>query len=534
MKAIAFSLHTQQPLLTTSFQGDPNSDVSYPYVPGSTIRGALIGRYMKLHHLSDLDLTSDEVRRLFFDGNSTRYLNAYLLSYEEKRTLPIPRSWFKDKDAELADEAPEITVYDFSLEKQELDSPKLVKDSFWTTEGGYIRFYKEKRRINIHNQRDRKKGRSQEGQGKIFRYDALDTGQTFQAIILLEDADEVTIRKLLEPADLWLGGSQSAGYGHTKVSDVELHNMWKEVGVTHEKRVNRENLSIILLSDMILRDKWGQYVAMPPSILLQQDPTVAAPLTQILEDKLRIKLRPKASFASNTTVGGFNRKWGLPLPQVQALAAGSVFVFDIEEGQLESEQVRILEVEGIGERREEGFGRLAVNWLEETNFQPQLPALPSTFNQLLLSEASRSIALQMAEKLLHQKLEQQLQKQVGRLTLQDSITNSQLSRLRLVAQQALPTGDCNLVISLLDDLPSNASNELERTKINSRSFKQQLYEWLRAPGCWISNPQELDVSIGDVKRGLADEFAKENKLAEKYTLRLIMAVAKKATKEKDR
>ena len=46
MKAITFSLTTQQPLLATSFQGDPNSDVSYSYIPGSMIRGAVIGRYM--------------------------------------------------------------------------------------------------------------------------------------------------------------------------------------------------------------------------------------------------------------------------------------------------------------------------------------------------------------------------------------------------------------------------------------------------------------------------------------------------------
>jgi CRISPR-associated protein Csx10 len=34
MKAITLTLHTQQPILATSFQGDPNSDVSYSYIPG--------------------------------------------------------------------------------------------------------------------------------------------------------------------------------------------------------------------------------------------------------------------------------------------------------------------------------------------------------------------------------------------------------------------------------------------------------------------------------------------------------------------
>ena len=74
-KIIAISLYTQQPLLATSFQGDPNSDVSYSYIPGSMIRGVIIGRYMKQNGLSELDLEDDEVRRLFFDANSTCYLN---------------------------------------------------------------------------------------------------------------------------------------------------------------------------------------------------------------------------------------------------------------------------------------------------------------------------------------------------------------------------------------------------------------------------------------------------------------------------
>ena len=121
MKAITLTLETQQPILATSFQGDPNSDVSYSYIPGSMIRGAIIGRYLRRHRLSELDLTNNEVKRLFFNANSTRYLNAYLLSQEKKRTLPIPLSWFKDKDVELIEDS-SINVYDFSVDRG--DAPR--------------------------------------------------------------------------------------------------------------------------------------------------------------------------------------------------------------------------------------------------------------------------------------------------------------------------------------------------------------------------------------------------------------------------
>jgi CRISPR-associated protein Csx10 len=98
-----------------------------------------------------------------------------------------------------------------------------------------------------------------------------------------------------------------------------------------------------------------------------------------------------------------------------------------------------------------------------------------------------------------------------------------------VARQALLNGDCNLVLSLLNDLPSNARNQFERTKIGNKSFKEQLEEWLRNPTAWISR---IEVKIADVERKFDDAYARQDKLAEKYTLRLIMAVAKKATKEK--
>jgi len=519
MKAITLSLETLQPVLATSFQGDPNSDVSYSYIPGSMIRGAIIGRYMRQHNLSELDLTSKDVKRLFFDANSTRYLNAYLLSQEKQRTLPLPLCWFKDKDAELKEDSP-ITVYDFSIYKgDDPETPKSVGEYFWTKERGAVKLYKEKRRINIHNFRDRQKGRSTDNQGELFRYDALDAGQTFQSVILCEDGDATTIQMLLvtEP-NIWLGGSQSAGYGHTKIIDLEILNDWDEVGIPAEKRENDEILSITLFSDTLLRNECGQPVADPMLI------------KQAVEEVLNISLpKPSNIFAGSTLIGGFNRKWGLPLPQVPGLAAGTVIFF--EDFEINESQIQQLEVQGIGERREDGFGRVAVNWLKKEEFSVSLPKSSSTSSLPPLKKSgSHLLAEQMAQRLLEQKLEQFLQKQVGYLSLAEGISNSQLSRLQSVARQALPSGDCNLVISLLNNLPSKARNQFERTKIGNKSFRQQLDEWLSNPTDWING---IEVKIAGIERKFDDDRAREDKLAQKYTLRLIMAVAKKATKEKN-
>ncbi|MBD2629618.1 RAMP superfamily CRISPR-associated protein [Trichormus variabilis] len=529
MKAIIFSLHTQQPLLATSFQGDPNSDVSYSFIPGSMIRGAIIGRYMKQRQISDLDLSNDEVKRLFFDSNKTQYLNAYLLSHEEKRTLPIPYSWHKHKDNEFSEVSDSILVYD-RAQKYEIPEdvePKKLEKQFWCLEEQEYTLYTISRRINIHNQRNRQKGRStqpkinrttqqREGEGTIFRYEAIDAGQKFQAVILCNndnDTDAQIINILLNSSlNIWLGGSQSAGYGHTKIEDVKLVNNWNEIDLTASDRTEHDNFTVTLLSDLILRDEWGQYSVIPTS----NTNKTPVPLTQELEKALNTKLKPKCSYASSNIVGGFNRKWGLPLPQVPVLSAGSIFVF--ENIDITPEQIQQLENQGIGERRNEGFGRIAINWLTEEYFDLRKHQQKRSDQPALENEISRNLAYKMAERLLEQKLEQVLLKEIGRLKIEGNISNSQLSRLQLVARQALSTGDCNIVLSLLDNLPTNASKQLE--------------EWLKNPGVWIPNQHNITVKMAGIERKVTDEIARENKLLEKYTLQLIIAVAKKAIKEK--
>lgn len=523
MKAITVTLQTEQPVLATSFQGDPNSDVSYPYIPGSVIRGALIGRYLKRHHLRDDDILQDEsVQRLFFNG-STRFLNAYL-DANGKRTLPIPRSWRKEKGTDLP-----CPVFDLSQNVPEDTSLKSVDGEFCTVQSDLVTLYAVEKRINIHNLRHRRRGRAvpdklntagqvvEAGEGAVFRYEAIDSGQTFQAVILCEDADEQTLKDLLTPADLWVGGSQSAGYGHTKIIKVESLANWVEIGLElpSTERYDRKTLLVTLLSDLILQDEQGHYVA-DPKLVAQQ---------LVLPSQAKLK----SSYTRTTLIGGFNRKWGLPLPQIQALAAGSVLVFD--NVSVTAAQIAAWEAQGLGDRRVEGFGRIAINWLgEHATFNAMLPKSKlSRSSNITLTASSTQLATQMAERLLRQKLDQLLLNQVGRTSIDPiHITNSQLSRLILVARQALTlkNREMDSIQTLLENLPANATGQFERTRMNGsqKSLMQQLKEWINNPKIWISNPPS--VTIANLTMELSDRLARE------YTLRLIMAVAKKATKEK--
>lgn len=510
MKAIVFQLETLQPLLATSFQGDPNSDVSYPYIPGSMIRGALIGRYLSRN--KNVDIVVDELsRRLFFDG-TTRYLNAYPQSQTGKRTFPLLLSWRKEKGEELTEDKP-LEVYDFSIDKKTLDHPpKSLGEGFWIEERGAVRLYNIDRRINIHHSRDRQKGRATAEDGEIFRYDAIDVGQTFQGVILCdreEDAD--IIKTLLDPADIWMGGSRSAGYGHIRISAIQSQDDWQEIEQPAEDRESDNHLKVTLLSDLILQDASGQAIAMPPTDLIAET----------------IGIEPKSVYMESTFIGGFNRKWGLPLLQVPAVKAGSVFVY--EGVNIAADRIRELEREGIGERTIDGFGRIAINWREKEDFKmKKTESNNRNRSSDPLQDESIALAGKMAERILRQKLEAVLLKEVDTYKLHPvTLSNSQLSRLMLVARKAIDEKSDQLLRKLLANLPDNTRRQYEKMKVGASAgvpLRDKLAEWLNNPCKWLEGDIK-EVSIAGQTAPLTDELALE------YTLRLIMAIAKNALKE---
>ncbi len=76
MNALTFQIHLHEPVLVTQGgSGDPNSAVGFDFIPGSVIRGALIGKYIQGRNEDKVDATDKDFRRLFFDGNVS-FLNA--------------------------------------------------------------------------------------------------------------------------------------------------------------------------------------------------------------------------------------------------------------------------------------------------------------------------------------------------------------------------------------------------------------------------------------------------------------------------
>lgn len=463
MRAITYALHLEAPVLAAAPEGDPNSGVTLPYIPGSLMRGAMVGCYLREHSAKDL-ATEPRARDLFFNG-TTRFLNAYLEGPGGERGLPVPLSWKVQKRRKEP-------IYDLSVKpepdpdlgKDEIWQPKSLKGGFCTLQDDGVTVVQPDMQISIHTQRDRVKGRATEDRGAVFRYEALAAGQVFRGVILCE-ADEMAeeLLGLLKTDALFLGGSRHAGYGRVRVFDVSATDGWVETGAEPDAVSQGGGLTFTLLSDAVVRDDTGECAGTLGADLLAEELGVS------------VSLNPDGTHARTAVVGGFNRKWGLPLRQELVAKAGSVYTFTAEED-LPAHTLNGLMEQGIGARRAEGFGRVACNWHATYGELIRLdPEEEKPRAAVTLTGSSARIAQRMANRMLRARLDRQLRERVNAITVHGDISNTQLSEVRVRVRSALAGTDTRAVEDHLSQMAPTAKDQFEDAQIGDQS----LLNWLQ-------------------------------------------------------
>ena len=510
MNALTFQIHLLEPVLVTQLgAGDPNSAIGFNFIPGSVIRGALIAKYL---HGEKGDAANDDFRRLFLDGK-VRFLNAYPRCQSGERTLPTPLSWYAEKEEEKP-------VYDFAVDDSVIENDKsykvwkVVNEPFcctWEDENGkqQTEFYNPVTLIKIHTFRADRQNVTEEG-STIFRYLALDSGQDFAGVILADDRSDLDIiKKILAKNPLFgFGKSHLAGYGRVKIGDVESVNNWVEYDSADVDDDTENDIIVTLLSDAIVRDsKTGAHVTSIKPIL---------------------NVTPVKGFMRTRVRGGFNRTWNLPLPQTLAIEAGSVFVY--KNDPVLRKRLQELESSGIGEKREEGFGRIAVDWIQNKNIIviPPDSSYPLTIK---LEGESADFARKIVNRMLRVKLDEALIRTINTcntMNITDNIHSSQLSRMRVVARRAWSENDANLILQHLEKMKTQAKSQFEHAIIE----RKPLYEWLKeTAGSPNDIKDTLDVSSDELSIGtITPDMPPEMEL--EYTVRLIDGILRKALKER--
>jgi CRISPR-associated protein Csx10 len=351
-RVLTFRIRLIEPLLATGLEGDPNAGTGLNYIPGALLRGAAINGYTGNKCARDADF-----RHLFLDG-STRFLNGYPEIATAQRALPCPLSLFLDKHRPLNSHQVEDHAADGASPSSGVAWRQVAGAApFVNLRAGNSRSVLPSRTVHVHTQRDRRKARAVSGSGAVFRYESLAAGQSFIACVICEPSRAPYITTLLE-GNRCLGGSRTAGYGHVCIEPLDDPvdvDHWSESGglaIGNRTDLRDAALRVTLLSDAVLRDHQSGQHAANLSTLVQ---AIAKPLniaTRTLDDVV--------AFLQAGVVGGFNRRWGLPLPQTAALRMGSVIVF--KNVSVKKDRLQDLLASGIGERTVEGFGRVALDW----------------------------------------------------------------------------------------------------------------------------------------------------------------------------
>ena len=434
MKAIELVIKLQSPLLIarTHF-GDENSRVSLDYIPGNTIKGAVIQQYLMQNSIGEEEMqdADSNVRKLFF-SDAVRFLNAY--PYDEAftdhpRSLPVPFSWFvekKDKENQNNNRA----VWDFAVQPADLEQAKNEpRNYFWQQaegdkESGFrFALVSPGMTSSVHNMSVQPHIKSQQN-STVFRYEVLKASQAFCTYIIADDDSLLAlVDKFIPTGSVYLGGSRGARYGHTEFVKNIITN-WSEYSMSNSE--SNKLVTFTLISDVILRNGSGE-----PTFDFRQA------LTEKMGPKQSVT--PVRSFVKTGTVGTFNRKWGLPTLQDQVILKGSCFVFEFDpQLEPESEQIESLVKMGIGERLSDGFGRVALNLSSIESFVSYTPEIRQN-KVLSLSEDSKPLLKRMATKHLESCVDDAILAylQTIQFNKDRQPENSQLNKLRILSKQAI-------------------------------------------------------------------------------------------------
>lgn len=448
---LIYTLRLNSPAIITTPGGDPNSSSTLAYVPGIALRGAMakvlgdpVGDNSKKQEFHDLVL-----------GGKIRYLNAYPI-VNERRALATPVSLRLRKDD------PENTPVKIDLAAKEcFPDEELISlpEEFLAIGAAQPALYNPKISSRIHHQRDRQKGSATKDDGAIFTFESLDANQMFGGLIQLrsgqeEELDQIESRiKTLLGGTLLVGRSRCAGYGGMATITWGGRQNHETVGGGREglqplksSIVPGEPFRLLLSSPCIVRNP----------VTGQQDP--GALMNRILS-RFDNRVEVIRRIWSFETVGGFNRKWRLELPQTLAVSAGSVFVLKASQA-ISLNELYEIEHEGLGERKGDGYGRLL--FLDKSTEIISLPKYAESISCTMCTGQPPEVVIKIESRIVRAQLARKIEEKAAELA--KSVRHHLLPTNSLIGRLRTPLRDVpdNAIRILKLWLSGNEAEQLKR------------------------------------------------------------------------
>lgn len=346
MEALHFRVRTKAPVIISTIGGDTSLTPTHDYLPGTSILGAFVSRYVLLTKQRGADTAALHLDDTFFRwclSGSLSFGNAYLVArgeYKEYELLPTPLSLEQERDSK--------TVYNLLSADGPLDVKTDPVGAFCAFEGSHLIVEAPEKELHFHHTRaDRLRGRSTEGE--LFSFEALSAGQVFAGQILGEQQELEKLKAFFgNRFQASLGRSRSAQYGQVEMELGAIETAGTAAQAWNDLSGEKE-VVIQLTSPAILRNELGF-----------PDASVETFRKYLAEALGSEQFDIEQCFARTETVENYVAVWKLKRPADHALTAGSTFLLSFSEpiGTKLVERLKQLLERGIGERRKEGFGRL--------------------------------------------------------------------------------------------------------------------------------------------------------------------------------
>jgi CRISPR-associated protein Csx10 len=450
-----------EPVLIAQRASAGNQFKTQPAITGKTLRGALAavvaGRF---------DLNENATRRAFVDlflRGGVRFSALYPMGYDTHRgelfpAVPVPRDGFTCKVYPGhgiqwgTRDTPGVGDPDQVCLERGCGRPvKAVRGKFVSLSDDKQKPFEPDQRNEMHIQIDRRTGRVTEGQ--VFEYVALEAGLYFCGELVCANANAWrTFQEFLglnpdksdqKVVEVRLGKGRQRGYGKVTMCLEKANGkppLWVHKSIEERSDEEDQELTLTLLTDTVVTDVWGRFATGFETKWLADALEVKAEDLTIVEE---------CAYAATQLVDSFNTVQQLPRWRDVALAAGSsarLTIANQPEGSL-LKKLKAIERDGIGLRRNEGYGRVVVNHPIYTGALEgaivRISDLPSSLGPgISRREFTR------AE--FRRKWEENLRRAKWEACAKPSLRGAFAALARwLVAQQAQPPGDLVKVLDVL-------------------------------------------------------------------------------------
>lgn len=350
-------LRLDEPMLISQRANAGNQFSTHSFIPGSTILGFLASCAARNNNLANSAVYKDFVS-FFFRGLIVFPVlyPAYHAKNHLYPTIPAPLDLMTCKVLSFQGSSTDHGIFlnrdhnrcSFCGGLLEPAGDYLVLKKNW-------RKYIPERTSELHVSIDPETQRSRSGE--LYGYTLLQSGQYMMGEILCTSEKHWDTFKNLtgvvekKPMNWWLGKGRQRGYGLVTAYLEDGENTLTSIQLPLEDRVKdpAKELTFTFLTDTIINNSWGQQATGIEGEWLERELGLGP-------------LKVRDSCVRSRIIDGFHSTWGLPRDRDIALQAGSsAQLLFLDPPSNWSSRMKELEIQGIGLRRHEGFGRISFN-----------------------------------------------------------------------------------------------------------------------------------------------------------------------------